>query len=296
LAVFVESELWPSLLTRAKTRGARLALLGARLSQASARGWARAPKAARALLGGFDLILAQDEVSRSRIERLGGHVAGELDLKQAGAPLPCDEVALAELKAAVGRRAVVVAASTHPGEDEIIATAFRALDAPSPLLILVPRHPERGAAIASSLRARGFIVAQRSLGEPIDRRTQVYVADTLGELGLIYRLAHAVIVGGGFTGGVGGHNPLEPARLGLPIVAGSDTANFREAYAGLTGVHGALIAQDPAALARILADLISDPVRAGQMGQSAKAYAARGDAALETALQALAPLLPEGAP
>jgi 3-deoxy-D-manno-octulosonic-acid transferase len=296
LAVLVESELWPGLLLAAKAGGTRLALLGARLSEGSVKGWARAPRSAKALLGAFDLILAQDPLSRQRIESLGGRVAGELDLKKASAPLACDEDELARLKTAIGERAVLVAASTHPGEDEIVADVLAAIPAPKPLLILVPRHPERGAPIAASLAARGLTVARRGLAEPVTAEVQAYIADTLGELGLIYRLADVAIMGGSLVGGVGGHNPREPARLGVPVVAGPDTGNFREAYAGLQSAQAAIMAEDLPALSDLAVQLIADPVRRGEMGRRAKAYAEHDDQALEAALKALRPMLPPAGP
>ncbi|MDB5458709.1 MAG: kdtA [Caulobacteraceae bacterium] len=291
-AVFVESELWPNLLLQAKAGGAALALLGARVSQASARGWRRAPNAARAMFGGFDLILAQDGASRARFEALGARVDGELDLKQAAAPLPCDEAELEALKLRIGSRPALLGASTHPGEDELIARAYLAVTAPSPLLIVVPRHPARGDAIAQTLRGQGLTLARRSLGEPLTAETQVYLADTLGELGLFFRLAQAVVMGGSLTGGVGGHNPLEPARLGLPVITGADVANFRETYAGLLAAHAALMAPDQAALDAAVLDLMTHPERAIQIGLRGKAHAERGGETLVAALAALAPLLP----
>ena len=295
LAVLVESELWPGLLLQAKADGTRLALLGARLSEGSAKGWAKAPRSARAVLGAFDLILAQDGHSRSRIEALGGQVAGELDLKKAGAPLDCDEDELNRLKSAVGKRPVVVVASTHPGEDDAAAEALAAISTPRPLLILVPRHPERGGVVAAAMAQRGLTVSRRSLREPLNEDTQVYVADTLGELGLFFRLADLVIMGGSLTGGVGGHNPLEPARLGRAVISGPDTANFREAYAGLLSSQGAVTAEDQAALNRLVRDLIADPALRREMGLRAKAYAEGDDHALDSALHALRPLLPRAA-
>ncbi len=295
LAVLVESELWPGLLLRARAAGTRLALLGARLSEDSAKGWARAPRSARAVLGAFDLILAQDGLSRSRIEALGGRVAGELDLKKAGAPLDWDEVELARMKGALGERAVLVAASTHAGEDEAIAETLASIPPPWPLLILVPRHPDRGGAIAAAMAHRGLVVARRSLNQPLDDSVQVYVADTLGELGLFFRLADLVIMGGSLTGGVGGHNPLEPARLGLATISGPDTANFRDAYAGLVSTRGAAVAEDQTALNQLVGELIADPARARQMGLRAKAYAESDDQVLPRALRALGPLLPQAA-
>jgi 3-deoxy-D-manno-octulosonic-acid transferase len=292
-AVFVESELWPNLIERARAHSVQMALLGARISEKTARGWSRAPRAARALLSAFDLILAQDAVSRGRLEALGAQVDGELDLKQMASRLPCDEAELAALKERIGRRPVLVAASTHAGEEAMVTRAFAGLPGREPLLILVPRHPERADGVAQVLDAEGLSYARRSLGEPLSADTRVYLADTLGELGLFFRLAQAVVMGGSLTGGIGGHNPLEPARLGLPVITGTDVANFREAYGGLLSAHAALMVADQAALDAAVLDLMSHPDRALQIGLSAKAYAERGDETLERALAALEPLLPE---
>lgn len=293
LAVFVESELWPNLLHHTRRAGCRMALLGARISQESARGWARAPRSARALLSAFDLILAQDAASWKSLRDLGAQVAGELDLKQAAAPLPHDEAELEALKDELCGRPVIVAASTHPGEDEQVVAALNALPHPRPLLVLAPRHPVRGRDLAERLRAQGLKLSRRSVGERIAGDTEVYLADTLGELGLFFRLAHAVVMGGSFGEGVGGHNPLEPARLGLPVVTGPDIANFKETYAGLLHAHGAVMTPHQAALNAALADLLANPERAAQMGARAKAHAESRHDAAKAALAALEPLLPK---
>ena len=292
LAIFVESELWPNLLFGAKKAGCRLALLGARISDDTAKGWTRAPKSARALFGVFDLILAQDATSWKRLRDLGAKVTGELDLKQAAAPLPHSEAELNTLRDEIGDRSVVVAASTHPGEDEQIVAAFEALPAPKPLLILAPRHPARGKDLAEMLRAQGLTLARRSIGERIAGDTEVYLADTLGELGLLFRLAQVVVMGGGFGEGVGGHNPLEPARLGLPVITGPDVANFQETYAGLLHAHAALMTPHQAALNAALADLLANPERAAAMGERARTHAQSRHDVAKTALAALEPLLP----
>ncbi len=293
LAVFVESELWPNLLhTRRRRVGCRLALLGARVSDESAKGWARAPRSARALLSAFDLILAQDAKSWKKLRDLGAQVTGELDLKQAAAPLPHNEAELQAFKDELCGRPVVVAASTHPGEDEQVVAAFRALPHPRPLLVLAPRHPARGRDIAEAMRAQGLKLSRRSIGERIAGDTEIYLADTLGELGLFFRLAQVVVMGGGFGEGIGGHNPLEPARLGLPVVTGPDIANFNETYAGLLHAHGALMTPHQAALNAALADLLANPDRAAAMGARAKAHAESRHDAAKAALAALEPLLP----
>ena len=190
------------------------------------------------------------------------------------------------------RRPVVVAASTHPGEDEQVVAAYKALPAPRPLLIIAPRHPARGKDLAEMLRAQGLRLARRSIGERIAGDTEVYLADTLGELGLLFRLAQLVVMGGGFGDGVGGHNPLEPARLGLPVITGPDIANFRETYAGLLQGHAALMTPHQAALNAALADLLADPDRAASMGVRARAHAESRHDAAKIALAALEPLLP----
>ena len=293
LAVFAESELWPNLILQARAQGCRLALLGARISEDSAKGWARAPAAARRMFGCFDTVLAQDDASRVRLERLGAQVTGALDLKQAAAPLPHDEAVLRALQAQIGSRPVVVAASTHPGEDEQVVEAVRALPEPRPLLVLAPRHPARAAALADVLKAQGLRLSRRSLGERILGDTEIYMADTLGELGLFFRLAEVVVMGGSLSGGIGGHNPLEPARLARPVVTGADVANFNETYAALITAHAALMTPHQAALNAALSDLLTDPAVAKAMGERAKALAERGDAVLKTALATLRPLLPK---
>jgi 3-deoxy-D-manno-octulosonic-acid transferase len=287
LAVFVESELWPNLLLGAKARGAGLALLSARITEESATGWRRAPAAARKLLGCFDLILAQDAASAERLEWMGGHVAGVANLKLVGEPLAADARAAAALRKAVGRRAVVLAASTHPGEEELVAAATPS----NALLIVAPRHPDRGEAVAASLRGMGLTTARRAGGEPLTGRTQAYVADTLGELGLLFGVADVAVMGGGFAPGIGGHNPLEPARLGVPVVSGPQAFNFAEVYAALADA-GAAVIVEAWDLKATLDELLSDAARRRRMKEAALAFAARGAAALDdtwTQLQRLTP-------
>lgn len=297
-AVLVESELWPNLITAAAQRGVRLALVSARMTQKSADGWARAPAAARALLRRFDLILPQDAATADRLQRLGGVIGAQLNLKQVGEPLPCDEDELERLRALTAGRPVILAASTHPGEDALIAEAVHALRAHQPglLLVIAPRHPERGAAVAERLSEAGFNTARRSAGETPETLITAYVADTLGELGLFFRLADVVVMGGGYAQGVGGHNPLEPARLGATIVTGPSVFNAAATYEAMFEEVAALCAPDGAALTRHLRGLLDNPAIARRMGEAARAHAGQYGAALEAALTQLAPLLPQEAP
>ncbi|MEO8812031.1 MAG: glycosyltransferase N-terminal domain-containing protein [Caulobacteraceae bacterium] len=226
LGVLAESELWPGLILAAEARGVRLALVSARLSPRSAQGWSRAPAAARRLLGAFDLILARDEDAAAVLRRLGASVSGLADLKFGAAPPPVDAAELARARDALAGRPLLLAASTHSGEDAIVLDAFaRARGAGSPLLAIAPRHPRRGGEIETLALARGFATGRRGRSTAV-AGLDVHVADTLGELGLWYRLAAGAFVGGSLSPGVGGHNPLEAARLGCPVAVGPHTGNW----------------------------------------------------------------------
>ncbi len=287
--LFVESELWPNLILAARERGVRLALISARMTQASADGWARAPGAARAVLGAFELALPQDAETEARLAALGGHVVGRLNLKRHGAALDADPGEVAALRAAIGERPVVLAASTHPGEESLIA----ACTLPGrPLRILAPRHPDRGDEIAAQLSLWRFSVARRSRGERPSPGVDIYLADRLGEMGLLYLVADVVVMGGGFVETVGGHNPLEAARLGRGVISGPHVTNHAEVYAEMVAVGAAVVVQDPAELARAIAALLIQPGLARTMGERAAAYAATQGQAFEAGWRALAPLLP----
>jgi 3-deoxy-D-manno-octulosonic-acid transferase len=291
LGVFAESELWPNLLREAKAQGARLALLGARISEGSASNWSRFPKSAAAVLGLFDLIWAQDERTAGWIQHHRIDVAGQFDLKRLADPLPADETALAAARAALGGRKALVAASTHPGEEAVIAAAVVALPSP-PLLIVVPRHPERGPEIAGEFAGAGWRVGRRSAGDPPGPDQDLYVADTLGELGLFYRLADAAVVGGSFLDGLAGHNPLEPARLGRAVISGPHVDAFADVYAELTAAKAVLIARDPGELGTGLAALLREPKLASALGARAMAASeggGEGFARMWSSLQALLP-------
>lgn len=287
LAVFVESELWPNLLLTAKARGVKLALVSAKLSDKSYAGWQARPFAAWELFSGFDLILAQDGRAADRLTALGGTVAGEADLKFGSDPLPVDEAALAGLRARLGDRPMLLAASTHPGEDEIVLDAWRALPR-RPRLVIVPRHPERGPSIVDLAQATGATVSLRSR-EP-DASTEVIVADTLGELGLWYRLADLALVAGSLVTGIGGHNPLEPARLDCPIVSGPHVENWLTAYADLRDAEGVAFADAPVLGAR-LADLLAGPEILKLRAVRAQAFVARRDTEARTGLDRILELL-----
>lgn len=287
LAVFVESELWPNLLLTAKARGVKLALVSAKLSDKSHAGWQARPFAAYELFSGFDLILAQDGRAADRLSSLGGTVAGEADLKFGADPLPVDEAALASLRMRLSDRPVLLAASTHPGEDEIVLETWRGLP-DRPHLVIVPRHPDRGPAVADLALATGAAVCLRSR-EP-DDSAEVIVADTLGELGLWYRLADLALVAGSLVAGIGGHNPLEPARVNCPMVSGPHVENWLTAYAELRDADGVAFA-DASVLGARLADLLAGPEILKLQATRAQAFVARRDAEARAGLDRILALL-----
>jgi len=291
LAVFVESELWPNLLIAAQAAGTRLALVSAKLSDRSFEGWRLRPFAAARIFAGFDLILAQDVRAAERFAALGGTVAGEADLKFGASALPAEPSALAKLQQALAGRRLLLAASTHPGEDEQVLDAFTALpEEGRPRLVIVPRHVERGPAIAEMARGRGLSVSLRS-AEPEALAAEVVVADTLGELGLWFRLADLAIVAGSLVTGIGGHNPLEPARLSCPILSGPHVENWLTAYADLSAVEGLILA-DVALLPQRLAAALADPDAARARARSALAFVEARDAETRDGLNRILELVP----
>jgi 3-deoxy-D-manno-octulosonic-acid transferase len=292
-ALWVESELWPNMLSALAARGVPAALVNARLSAGSFARWRRLGRALRPPLGSFARVLAQSEADAARFAALGARgVAMPGNLKFDAAILPADAAALEGLRAALGARPRWLAASTHEGEEEIAAAAHEALAPALPglLTILVPRHAARGEEIARLLAARGLAVARRGRGELPGAATDVYLADTMGELGLFYRLAPVAFVGRSLARG-GGQNPLEAAALGAAVLAGPLTGNFGDIYAGLAQAGGARIVRDGAALTDALAALLADPAACAALAARAGAAIASGRGATARTLAELGPLL-----
>ncbi len=298
LALWSESEFWPNLLTDAQGRGLPMILVNGRMSDRSYKRWKLMRGVIRPLLGGFALCLAQSEQDAMRLRDLGAaevHAMG--NLKSAAPPLPVDQAALDEMRAAVGSRPLWLAASTHPGEETLAAASHRALAANRPglLTVIAPRHPERGPVIAAGLRDSGLTVALRSAGEPITENTDIYLADTLGELGLFYRLTPVAFVGGSLVPH-GGQNPLEPARLDCAIVYGPHMANFAAFTAAFATAQGAMEAADGAGLTAALGKLLNDPDERHRRIAAARAVAEAEAGVLDRVTEALAPYLDGIAP
>lgn len=295
LAVWTESELWPRLIYETDRAGIPTMLLNARMSKASHDSWRWVPAFAASVLGRFDLVLAQDRATGRYLRRLGVRpdrlqVIGTL--KEGAQVLPYDEGIRANFAKDLGTRPVWLAASTHPGEEEAVADAHRHLlrSAFRLLLILAPRHPERGDALADFLRQKGFTVAQRSRGESLADDTQVYLADTLGEMGLWYRLAPISFVGGSLTDR-GGHNPFEPAALGSAILHGPHTGNFADIYERLGEAGASITVRDTTSLIAAVEKLLA-PDHAADLAHAAWDVSSRGAEVTDQTLQVLLNHLP----
>lgn len=293
LALFAESEIWPNIVSAARARRVPLILVNARISRRSVERWRRLPGVAARLFGMIDLCLAQNVDDAARFLSLGAarvRVAG--NLKFDVSPPPADAAKLARFRGAVGARPVWAAASTHPGEEEAVLDAHVELarHIPSLLTVIAPRHPERGAEIAALAQSKGLSPALRSSGAEPDDGACVYIADTIGELGLIFRVAGLVFMGRSLAAG-GGHNPIEPAKLGCAILHGPNVGDFAEVYAELDATEAAAAASDVEHLARLAFYLLSKPSRMRKMGRAGAEVVERLGGASRNIMTAIEPYL-----
>jgi 3-deoxy-D-manno-octulosonic-acid transferase len=298
LALWVESELWPNLVLATRARGIPMVLVNARLSARSYRRWRRWPGLIAPMLEAFALCLAQDAEQAARLRVLGArNVATVGDLKAEGATLPADPLQLRRLRREIGARPLWLAASTHEGEEEIAAAVHLRLAAAHPglLTIIAPRHPARGEAIAAMLAGRRLQVARRSRGAPIAEASDIYLADTMGELGLFYRLAGIAFIGGSLTP-KGGHNPFEAARLDCAVLHGPDMSNCAAMSAALAAAGAAETVRDAEELARAVSRLIGDRRLCAARAAAGVRAAAEGDGVVDAVLGQLAPWLDRLAP
>ena len=293
LALWIESELWPNTLEAIREAGIPAALVNARLSEKSFAQWKRARGLSERMLSAFSLALAQTEETGQRLEALGARgVSVTGNLKAAAGPLPAAPDALAQLKEMIGQRPVFAAASTHPQEEEMLGRVYLKLKEtwPDLLMVLAPRHPERGSEIAETLRGQGLAVSRRAARVRVMAETNVYLMDTIGELGLLYRTAPFAYVGGSLVAH-GGQNPLEAARLGLPVLHGPHVFNFRGEYDELGTAGVAREVADEAALAAAVAEWLAAPEASAELGTRAQRIAELGAGAFDAAKAQLAPLL-----
>ena len=291
LALFVESDLWPNLVLASAARKIPLVLVNGRLSQRSFTRWKKIPRTIGAVLKRLDLCLAQSPADAERYAKLGGArvtMTGNLKL-DVPAP-PADEAEVAAFETAIGGRPVIAAASTHPGEEATVMDAHQRLRRrfPGLLTIVVPRHPHRGPEIAELARASSLTAALRSRGEPLDATTDIYVADTMGELGMIYRLTPVVLMGGSLVEH-GGQNPIEPVKLGAAILHGPHVSNFADIYSALDDARGAQQVSDAERLATCIGAWLADHDQCKATAEAGRRTVDMLGGALNRTLQALEP-------
>ena len=293
LVVWSESELWPNMLTGIAERKIPAVLLNARMSETSFKRWQWVQGTARRILSAFSLCFAQNDAESHRLSALGAdNVRVSANLKYGAPPLPADAAELAALKALAGNRKLLLFASTHPGEEEIAAEAHLVLQKrfPGLLTIVAPRHPVRGAEVAEIFKKKGLRAARRSAGAQPAEDLDIYVADTLGELGIFYRLCKIAVVGGSFAD-IGGHNPIEPGQLGCIIIYGPVMYNFVTISNDFLAAGAALQVRDADALRESLGLALEHPASFASHAEAARKMTAEKSRVVDELMATLKPLL-----
>lgn len=294
LALFVESELWPTMLNEISRRGVPLVLVNARMSERSFQSWRTLSPLARSLMDRIEFCVAQSPADAERLLALGARrvfVAGNLKY-DVPAP-PANDDAVVQLKAASADRFVFLAASTHPGEEASIIAAHVEVASGGGgqiLTVLAPRHPERGEAVAAEIAKAGLRFGRRSLGESAGPETDIYLADTIGEMGLWYRWADLAFLGGSMVPR-GGQNPIEPAKLHVPVLHGPHVGNFREVYEALSAARAVTEVRDSASLASAVAGLMADATERERLARNGYRCVQRLVGALDRTIEVLEPYL-----
>jgi 3-deoxy-D-manno-octulosonic-acid transferase len=298
LAFWLESEFWPNTLSALANRDIPIVLINARISPKSFAGWRRFPGTIAALLNKFSLCLAQSIDDGDKLIALGAlNVRVPGNLKFAAAPLPVSETDLHDLARMIGNRPIWAAISTHQGEEDIVAKAHNVLvrQFPDLLTIIVPRHPIRGEDIANNLQSAGHKSARRAKNQPVEPDTGIYIVDTVGELGLIYRLAKAAFIGGSLVPH-GGQNLLEAAKLDCAIVHGPCMTNFAAIVAEMQRAEAIEEVSDCGQLGTAIAALLEDDdLRCRRIASAARVAKAK-DSILDDVIGELAPFLDAAAP
>ncbi len=292
LVLWMESELWPNMLGELRRRGVPMALVNARMSAGSFANWRRLRGTAAVLLRSFAICIAQSEAQAERLRRLGAReVLCFGNLKYSADPLPADADDLAALRTLLAGRDVLLWASTHAGEERVAGDLHKRLrtDHPALLTVIVPRHPARAAEIAGALGDAGLRVKLRSRGDTIDAADDLYLADTMGELGLFYRNTALAVIGASF-GHDGGHNPLEAAQLDCAVLFGPGMANFQAVADELTAAHAAVSCADIDALETTVRRLLADETERAALARAAKAVAEKHRDVVDRVVEHLPPL------
>lgn len=290
-ALWIESEFWPNLLSEIAAHKIPLLLINGRVSDRSFERWRKFPAFCRELQGLFTKSFGQTDEDARRLRVLGAKDAACVgNLKFAAGDLPYDADEFAKLEKQIANRPCWIAASTHEGEEEQLAFVQNALKTKNALMILAPRHPKRGDEIEKLLKPAGLSVARRSRGEDIAPDTAVYLADTIGEMGLFYRLAQIAFVGGSLVA-FGGQNIIEPARLGKAVVCGKYMMNFKEIVAKAVAAGALTVVEDKKELAQTLDALFENEGILKSKRENARRFALNQADVLNRLTAALTPYL-----
>jgi 3-deoxy-D-manno-octulosonic-acid transferase len=298
VAVLTEQEIWPNLIIEAHARGIRLALINARMSARSLLRWQGKPEVARALFGKLDAVLAQNDQLGRALAALGAvNVSAVGNIKIDAPLLPVDAAATATLAQALGDRPRFLAASTHPGEEMIIAAAHTIVrrTLPDVCTIIVPRHPHRGPEIAAELAALGHTVAMRSRGEVPGPAVDIYLADTIGELGTLYSVTRIAFVGGSLID-KGGQNAIEAVRHDASVLVGPWRSSFIDIYDPLLAAGGAIEVRSAEDIARQVLAWHEAPASRDAAAVTAKAVLDRLSGGLDRTTEAIISLLGDPSP
>ena len=274
IGIFLESDFWPNLITSTRKAGIPVAFVSAQLSDGASRRWKRSRGTATSMFGAADLVLAVDQLQADRLIGLGApasavHVGGSLKLPAAAAGP--DPTLVSMLSRAADGRRVLLAASTHDGEDQAVIAASQALGE-GWLTIIAPRHPDRGAAIANLCSAAGIPAARRSAGADAPPGDAIYIADTLGEMDSLFSVADITFLGGSLKP-LGGHNPVEPAAYGLPVVTGPHVFKNSAEFDALEAAGVVFRVTDAAGIAGAAEAICSDADRRAMIAAAARAHA-----------------------
>ncbi|MCJ8517613.1 3-deoxy-D-manno-octulosonic-acid transferase [Pseudorhizobium tarimense] len=290
--ITAESEIWPTTVLELARRKIPQIRVNARISDRSFERWQRHDQVAEALFGRMSLVVAQSDLDAERFRDLGawpvlvsGNLKGDTD------PPPCDPSLVERYRQQIGGRKTWAAISTFEGEEKAAAKIHKALKARNgQLTIIVPRHPERADDIETMLKAQGLVVARRSRNDMLTEETDIFIGDSIGEMGLYLRLTEVAFVGRSLTG-EGGQNPMEPAMVGCAVLSGSRVENFRDAYSNLVRRGGARLVRDTEMLAKAVHYLLSNDIARKKMIDAGQEATQEMRGALSATVKALEPYI-----
>lgn len=289
LAIFAESEIWPTTIKELANRNVPQVLVNARMSDRSNKRWSKRAALAQAIFGNLSQVIAQSELDGERFRALGAPwvtVAGNLKI-DVGVPI-ADQAEVNAYKQAIGNRPTWIAVSTHAGEEKSMGEVHKMVASHEAdlLTIIVPRHPDRSDAVLNELRGQGLNVVTRSSGEAISSHTDILLGDTIGEMGFYLRLSEIAFMGKSMSS-EGGQNPIEPVMTGAAILSGRYVQNFRETYQQLLDAGGARLVRDEPMLASHILHLLRNRADLAAMQKAASETVSKMTGALQRTSETL---------